>query len=469
MENELNGTPSTGGIWYDSNWNVVSSNFNPNNGLSGIYSYIVLGTPPPGSTITCPDDTAFLAININPDPIITFPVFNDICTNEPPLTLNNATPSGGTYSGNGVNSGIFTPSNSIIGNNTITYNITDINGCSDVETQVITVHETPNVSLGTDTEIPCRSSVTITPVINGGTSPYSFLWNDGSDNSNINTPGGIITVTVTDVNSCSESDDVIITQDITPNATISGGGAICNDGTTTNIDFTFNGLLPWDLTYSNGNISATINNINTDTYSVTTSNPGQYNIILAEDINDCEADIIGENINIVLNPLPTPIINPNFYELYPGEEISLSAGPYSYFWWYDTNDSLISENETLIVDSTLITYLIVEDNEGCIGRSSNSVIEYIPRVELFIPNSFTPNGDEHNDLLVTNGNNIATFDMTVSNRWGEVVYQTSNINKFWDGKFKGSAVKQGTYIYYVDIMGVDKRPFKTSGTINVLY
>ena len=57
--------------------------------------------------------------------------------------------------------------------------------------------------------------------------------------------------------------DVIITQDITPIATISGGGAICNDGTTTNIDFNFNGLLPWDLTYSNGNISATINNINT--------------------------------------------------------------------------------------------------------------------------------------------------------------------------------------------------------------
>ena len=469
MENELNGTPASGGTWYDNNWNIVSNNFNPTSGTSGIYSYIVLGTPPPGSTATCPDDTAFLSITINPDPIITFPILNDICTNEPPLTLNNATPTGGIYSGNGVSSGIFTPSNSILGSNTITYNLTDANGCSDVETQTITVHETPNVSLGADTEIPCRSSITITPTINGGTLPYNYLWNDGSSNPNLNASGGTITVTVTDINGCTDSDDVIITQDITPTVTISGGGAICNDGTTTHIDFTFNGLLPWNLTYANGNISETINNINTSNYSITTSNPGQYNIILADDPNACEADIIGENITIILNPLPTPIINPSFYELYPGEEISLTAGTYSHYWWYDNNDSLISENKDLIVDSSLITYLIVETNEGCIGTSPTSVIEYIPRVELFIPNAFTPNGDEHNDLLVTTGNNIATFNMIITNRWGEVVYTTNNINKFWDGKFKGNPAKQGAYIYYIDIIGVDKRPFNTTGTVNIIY
>ncbi|MEC7863432.1 MAG: gliding motility-associated C-terminal domain-containing protein, partial [Bacteroidota bacterium] len=469
MENELNGLPSTGGTWYDNTWNVVGNNFNPATGTSGIYSYIVLGSAPAGSTVTCPDDTASLSITINPDPIITFSVLNDICTNEPPVTLNNAIPLGGIYSGNGVVSGIFTPSNSILGSNTITYNLTDANGCSDVETQTITVNETPSVSLGSDTEIPCRSSITITPTINGGTLPYSYLWNDGSSSSDIIASGGTISLTLTDANGCTESDDVIITQDITPIVTISGGGPICDDGTTTDIDFTFSGLLPWNLTYTNGSVSSTINNIDSNSYSITTSNPGEYNIILADDPNACEADIIGNNIIITVNPLPTPVIDPEFYEIYPGEEISLITGTYSYYWWYNNNDSLISENEILIVDSTLTTYLIVEDDKGCVGISATAVIEYIPRVELFIPNTFTPNGDEHNDLFVTIGGNIETFYMIITNRWGEVVYTTNDINKFWDGKFKRSPAEQGTYSYRINIIGTDKRPFNTSGTVNVLY
>jgi gliding motility-associated-like protein len=469
MENELNGSPNSGGTWYDDSWNIVSNNFNPSNGTSGTYSYIVQATPTPGSAVACPDDTSFLTININPDPIITFPALNDICTNEPPLNLNNATPAGGTYTGNGVSASIFTPNSVILGINTITYSLTDANGCTDIETQTVTVNETPEISLGLDTQIPCRSTITINPIINGGMLPYIYLWNDGSSNPDIITSGGTTSLTLTDANGCSDSDDVIIIQDITPTATISGGGPICDDGTTTNIDFTFSGLLPWNLTYTNGTASLTINNINSSNYSITTSNAGEYNIILADDPNACEADIIGGNITITVSPVPTPVIEPGFYELYPAEEISLTAGIYSYYWWYDDNDSLISENEILIVDSTLTTYLIVETDKGCIGNSAMAVIEYIPRVALFIPNTFTPNGDEHNDLLATIGGNIETFYMIITNRWGEVVYTTNDINKFWDGQFKGASVGQGTYSYQIDIIGTDKRPFNTSGTVNILY
>ena len=78
-------------------------------------------------------------------------------------------------------------------------------------------------------------------------------------------------------------------------------------------------------------------------------------------------------------------------------------------------------------------------------------------------------GDEHNDLLVTIGDNIATFYMVIANRWGEVVYTTNDINKFWDGKFQGKPAKQGTYSYQVDIIGTDKRPFITTGTVNAIY
>ena len=59
--------------------------------------------------------------------------------------------------------------------------------------------------------------------------------------------------------------------------------------------------------------------------------------------------------------------------------------------------------------------------------------------------------------------------MTITNRWGEIVYSTNDIKKFWDGKFNGIAVKQGLYVYSIEIIGNDRRPFKTTGVINCIY
>ena len=469
LESQLNGSPSSGGIWYDNSWGTLASNnFDPSLLINGTFSYIVQGTPVPGASVTCPDDTSYLTINSNLNPTINFPTINDLCSDNSAINLT-ATPTGGIYAGNGLSGNIFTPSVSLIGNNTITYSFTDANGCNDTENQTIKVNKLPIVILGNDSTIPCRASVLINPIVTNGTTPYSYLWSDGSTGSILTAEDGSISITVTDDNGCIATDQIVITQDITPTATISGGGEICDDGTTTTINFSFSGLLPWNLTYTNGSFSSTVNNINYSNYSILSSTPGQYNITLADDINTCEADIIGSNINIVLNPIPYPVINPDFHEIYPGERIELSAGTYAYYWWYNDSDSLLSENEYLIADSTLTTYIIVETDKGCIGTSTNAIVQFIPRVELYIPNTFTPNGDEHNDLFVIIANEINAFNLTIANRWGKELYRTNNIHKFWDGKFNEKAVQEGAYTYYIDIIGKDKRAFSKTGTVNVIY
>ena len=478
LENELNGTPNSGGTWYDPNGNVINNIFDPTTGLSGIHSYISQGAPAAGSTVACPDDTSLLLITIHPDPIINFPSIDDMCVDDSPLNLNIATPGGGTYSGNGVSSNIFSPASASIGSNTISYNLTDLNGCSGFGSQTITVNEKPSFDLGPDMQIPCRTTFNISPTINGGSLPYNYLWSDGSINSELTTSGGSINLTLTDSNGCVAIDDIIITQDITPIATISGGGEICDDGTTSDMNFTFNGILPWNLTYTyssteiNGlptSVSSTINNINSNSYLISTSIPGLYNIVIADDPNECEADIIGENLSIVLLPVPTPKIEPEFYEIFTGEDVTLTSGTYSSYSWFNIDDSILSDNEFLVVDSTLEVYVIVESTDGCFGTSSNAIVNFIPKVELFIPNTFTPNGDEHNDMLVTVGKNIQIFNMIISNRWGEIVFASDEINKLWDGKLNGDAIEQGSYSYKVDIIGTNNRPFSRSGIINVVY
>ncbi len=257
-------------------------------------------------------------------------------------------------------------------------------------------------------------------------------------------------------------DSIQINVNALPIATISGKNEICKNDTTS-LNIVLSGNPPFILelngesnSYNNYNNIIPVNPTATTTYTIN----------LVNDIL-CSNDSIKSH-TIVVNPLPEPVINPSFYEIYPGEQVELTSGEFSYYAWYD-DDLLISENEILIVDSTLTTYLVVESDKGCIGISSNAVIEYIPRVNFFIPNTFTPNGDEHNDLLITMGRKIAIFNMIITNRWGEVVYTTNDINKFWDGKFDGNPVKQGTYTYQVNILGEDKRTFSTSGEVNVVY
>ena len=217
MENQLIGSPNPGGAWYDDLWTNVGGNiFDPSLYSSGIFSYIVPGIPVPGATVTCPDDTANLIININADPIINFPAFSEVCSDANAINLNSATPSGGTYSVNGVMSGVFTPNVNLLGSNIISYNITDANGCSDTKDQNIIVNDVPILSLGSDQLIPCRSTFLISPSITGGVTPYTYLWSDGSSTSDLSVSDGVIDLVITDVNGCVADDLVTITQDITP-------------------------------------------------------------------------------------------------------------------------------------------------------------------------------------------------------------------------------------------------------------
>jgi gliding motility-associated-like protein len=79
---------------------------------------------------------------------------------------------------------------------------------------------------------------------------------------------------------------------------------------------------------------------------------------------------------------------------------------------------------------------------------------------LFVPNTFSPNGDGKNDVLYPRGKgifNIKSFQ--IFNRWGEIVYQRfnfqandNNTGSGWDGRFKGINAGQDVYIYLVEVV-----------------
>ena len=344
-------------------------------------------------------------------------------------------------------------------------------GCPVIsDTLKVVADDSPSFDLGLDYNIPCNTKTLLDPIVIGGLGSffYQYSWNTGSDSSSIMVPEGSYILDVDDGTGCNFKDTITITEDSIPHVTISGGGSICDDGTTTNITFTFNGLLPWDLIYTNGADSITKDNILTSIYTVPTLISGLYDIMLADDINDCVADTFGSKVEVIVNPMPKAVITPSEITIYEGEVINLIVGEYQIYEWYNAEDDLLSVNSELSVTDSGSFYVFVIDKNNCNDFSENAIVHTVRRTEIYIPSAFTPNGDDHNELFVIRGNYIVSYSMKIYNRWGEQLFVSNSIYKYWDGTFENNKVKQGNYFYVVEVIGEDGNLFKKTGLIEVV-
>ena len=344
-------------------------------------------------------------------------------------------------------------------------------GCPVVsDTIIVNSQAAPSVSLGNDYTIACNAITNIYPIVNGGSGDYSYLWNNNSTDSNINVGGGNFSIKVTDnFTNCFSLDTIIITEQPQPNTIVSGGGSICEDGTTVEVDFVFDGILPWDLAFYNGLDTIFRNNLSNNNYSYVTNQEGNYQIISVIDNNNCISNISGL-ASVVLNQMPEALINIEEFTLYIGDTLYLELlNSYSTYQWYNQNDELISNNSILNVFEQGEYYVFVIDQNGCSDYSNSTVVNVVPRSEIFVPNSFTPNSDKHNELFIIHGQNIKSFSLKIFDRWGDLLFESNDINKYWDGFYLGKKVEQNKYMYQINIVGEDNIPFSKSGIINVIY
>ncbi|HDY88953.1 MAG TPA: gliding motility-associated C-terminal domain-containing protein [bacterium] len=100
--------------------------------------------------------------------------------------------------------------------------------------------------------------------------------------------------------------------------------------------------------------------------------------------------------------------------------------------------------------------------------SRSNEAEALSFVTLFIPNTFTPNGDGLNDMFGPIGEGISEFNMLIYNRWGQLIFESNNINEQWDGKYMGKTVQTDAYAYMVRAKGYKKGRFSKTGTVKVI-
>ena len=114
--------------------------------------------------------------------------------------------------------------------------------------------------------------------------------------------------------------------------------------------------------------------------------------------------------------------------------------------------------------------LIVETERGCIDTVVYQM-NIIEDILLFAPNSFTPDGDELNQVwrIYVQGIDIYDFDLLIYNRWGELIWESHDPSAGWDGTYNGKIVPTGTYSWVARVKRPQNDGKKTfSGSINLL-
>lgn len=121
--------------------------------------------------------------------------------------------------------------------------------------------------------------------------------------------------------------------------------------------------------------------------------------------------------------------------------------------WYPSN-LVIPNNQYTVTSapSQNTTYTVIVSDGICNKTATVLVVvidDQCKESDVFVPNTFTPNGDGNNDVLYVRGYLINELYFAVYNRWGELVFETTDKNKGWDGNYKGRPADVGVLGYYL--------------------
>lgn len=356
------------------------------------------------------------------------------------------------------------------GNYTVTLYATSSRGCPDTIISQLTIPELLSVDNITITNVRCFSECNgmATALAQNGQQPYQYQWNDPQFQV---TPSidslcpGNYQVIVTDQNGCSDTSSIIITEPPVLNASATATLDYCEGaciGTATVIPAGGNGNYQYLWNDVQQQVTPTAINLCDGNYTVTVT-----------DIRGC-TDSVSVQV-IYSDSIPSVSASADDTLLFEGQSTYLHADPssgYTYSWSPVSGMSGSTTPAPQVSPISTTTYTVtITDANNCVNQDSVTI--YIREVlcdepEIFIPSAFSPNNDQVNDILYVRGNTIESMKLVIYDRWGEKVFETSDIRKGWDGKFKDVAVAPGVFGYYIELKCYNGETYTKQGNITVI-
>ncbi|HXK80769.1 MAG TPA: gliding motility-associated C-terminal domain-containing protein [Bacteroidales bacterium] len=358
-----------------------------------------------------------------------------------------------------------------LGSGTYSLTITDSWGCQGIDSFSIT--EPPQIQIFFSTsDVDCKFAATgsARALVSGGTGSYTYYWAHNGENSieANNLSAGNYMLQITDENSCVVTQTVTINEpDSALNATIITHNAKCygsNDGQARALGI--GGTAPYTYTWETP-IGGTINQQETEDNLF----PGNYYLTVIDN-NSCtystQAFIYEPEpliISIMESEGPSCMGHTDGYiqldTIYGG------TPPYSI---YISGNQTNWEQEINLIDSIPagVYRIDVVDANNC-HHQGDALTIAINDSEidcLQIPGAFSPNGDGYNDTWqISNIDMFPRILIQVYNRWGQLLYEASISDDFWDGTFNHSPVPAGTYLYRINLHN-DTEP--RLGTVTII-
>lgn len=364
-----------------------------------------------------------------------------------------------------------------------TYNIylsiTDtICNLTDTALKVVTVYNALQLSIPDDTII-CSSS-TFDLVANSYGTASGFVWDDDADFSSplasgmdsviTVSPGTETTYYVTATNGwplCDIIDSVQV-------FFVEGAVDVMNDTTIcigTNAFLHAENLVPSvNMTFNWSPDSALVS----ESGNTALANPSAsmyYYVTATTDLGCTYTDsVFVQVVNLnssMLNATATPDTIPE------GGTSTLEVTPtgYTYLWFPPTGlSNPTGQTTTATVDQTT-TYEVTVFQGNCQAKTTVTIYtrEYVcGDVYIFVPNAFSPNADNVNDKLYVRGENILEMEFKIFDRWGELVFETTDQNIGWDGTFKGELLDPDVYVYHLKVICFDQQENLIKGNITLM-
>ncbi len=267
---------------------------------------------------------------------------------------------------------------------------------------------------------------------------------------------------------CSIIDSVEI-QFLSTNIELFGKEAICLSDTTHIWVQNQNPDLP--LTYVWSPESAIQSQVS-DTYIIAKPDTSTYIYVTATTADGCVfTDSIWVDVNMITGIDVVATTSDN--HVMNGETVTLKAEPsgYNYSWTPTTGvTSPNSQTTEAVINGTIIYKVTVSD--GLCSKSDTVIIfgeDYIcDNPFVYLPNAFTPNGDNDNDILYVRSAIAQKILLRIFNRWGQMVFETENQHEGWDGTFKGRPCDPDVYDYYLKVTCIDNQENIIKGNVTLI-
>jgi gliding motility-associated-like protein len=342
--------------------------------------------------------------------------------------------------------------------------------CVKIDTVHVEVNDLQLITL-TNTPISCfgetDAALAVTHI--GGIAPYTYLWNDGDSNPAKNNLGeGIYSVTLTDDMGCVLSEVFDIKEPLPLKLQgVDTAGVNCDVACNGYIKLGIEGgTEPYTIQWNSGQTSAILTNLCQGIYEAEIT-----------DANNC-ATLTTQAITIVVNEkLPFLEATADKYMVYKGQTVQLSALPspqvdVAYMWtpmiWLE-NGYVPHTTATPQQSYTYIAH--ATDLYGCINTDTVSlqVVDWdCTKDFVFVPTAFTPNNDGVNDIFEVKTGTITELEFAIYDRWGEKLFETTDLKAQWDGKYKGKALEPQVLVYYIHARCLDNREFRDKGNITII-